>query len=106
MATWHAILKQKAVRATDCWSSSALAQTPYYQNFMVPAGLRYPAVVPLHDPVLPGYPGALHLLRTEDQGEFSDSELRKITELVGKLRPAAGQAKPPFHREPQPTAGV
>src|ERR1700761_6653806 len=78
LMSWQAILKQKPTRAADCWDRKRFFETPYYQELMQPAGLRYVAVAPLSGPVLPGYPGAVHLLRSEQQGEFSDAELRKL----------------------------
>jgi AraC-like DNA-binding protein len=88
VATWQAILKQKVVRGEDAWDRRKFQDTSYYQVFMQPHGLQYLAVAPVAAPVLRGYPGAVHLLRTEQQGDFSDAELRKLGDLVSKFREA------------------
>jgi AraC-like DNA-binding protein len=85
-ATWQVILKQKVVRGEDCWDRKKFEETAYYQTLMRPLGLKYFAAAPVAAPVLRGYPGAVHLLRTEQQGAFTDAELRKITDLIAKFR--------------------
>jgi AraC-like DNA-binding protein len=89
-ASWQAILRQKVVRGEDCWDRKKFEDTPYYQTFMQPNGLRHVAVAPVASPVLRGYPGAIHLLRTEQQGSFSEAELRKLGETVAKFRDTSG----------------
>jgi AraC-like DNA-binding protein len=94
IATWQAILRQKAVRGEDCWDRKKFEDTPYYQVFMQPHGLKYLVAAPVAAPVLRGYPGAVHLLRTEQQGDFTDAELRKLTDLVSKFREGPTGRKP------------
>ena len=44
-------------------------------------------------PVFEGYPGALHLYRTADQGPFSEHELSELTEIAHKLGDAIAQTR-------------
>ena len=82
LLTWQSILKRKAVRASDCWSKENFHSTPYYQEWMQPAGLTRAAAIPLAGPLLEGYPGAVHVLRTAEQGDFTDAELNKLIEVA------------------------
>jgi len=92
--TWQSILKRKAQRATDAWSSKELESSAYYREWLQPMGLAYAISVPLASPVLDGYPGAVHLVRTTDQGEFSSADAQKLSEIAGQFdeRVAASRA--------------
>src|SRR5688500_15019117 len=80
--TWQSIVRRKALRPSDCWNKETFKNTDYAREWLAPAGLAHVVVVPLAAPVLEGYPGALHLARTADQGDFSDAEVNKLTELA------------------------
>jgi len=82
--TWQAILQKRVVRGGDCWGDTP-ADNPYYKALVQPLGLRYVVSVPLAAPVLDGYPGAVHLYRTADQGDFTDAEVEKLGELATKF---------------------
>src|SRR4051794_32034833 len=69
--SWTAIAKQQPARALDCWSASEFQESRYYKDFLVPNGLAFAASAPLKAPVLDGYPGALTLFRTQQQGRFN-----------------------------------
>jgi AraC-like DNA-binding protein len=44
-------------------------------------GLAHAVAVPLASPVLEGYPGAVHLCRTAEGGEFSSADLQKVNDI-------------------------
>jgi len=96
--TWQSILQRKVLRPEDCFGAKdAFAESAYFRDLMQPAGLRYVAVAPLAAPVLPGYPGAVHVARTADQGDFTKAELdalkdfaRKFDENLAASRPQPG----------------
>jgi AraC-like DNA-binding protein len=83
--TWRAILTQKPVRATDCWKATEFENSGYFRLWLQPAGFRYAASAPLKAPVLDGYPGAVALLRTAEQGEFNDAELAALADLAQQI---------------------
>ena len=80
--TWQTILKRKTQRASDVWSNKDLEASPYHREWLQPMGLAHAVSVPLAGPVLEGYPGAVHLCRTAEQGEFSAGELQKLAEVA------------------------
>jgi len=57
-------------------------------------GLAHAISIPLAAPVLDGYPGAVHLVRNADQGEFTAFEAQKLSELAAQFdeRSAAARA--------------
>lgn len=75
--SWRAIIEGTAVRAED--------DGAYVQHFLKPMGFHHAAAAPLQAPVFDGYAGALQLLRTAEQGPFSDVELRKVNEAARRL---------------------
>jgi AraC-like DNA-binding protein len=92
--TWQSILKRKVQRASDVWSSKELESSAYHREWLQPMGLAYAISIPLAAPVLDGYPGAVHLVRTTDQGEFSSADVQKVSEIAGQFdeRTAAARA--------------
>ena len=82
--TWRAIVGGKPTRSGDVWDGEALRDTPYAQEWLQPLGLTHVVAVPVSSPVLAGYPGAVHLCRTADQGDFSDAEVAKLTAAVAE----------------------
>lgn len=80
--TWQSILKRKVQRASDVWSAREFDASAYFQQWLQPMGLAYSISVPLAAPVLGGYPGAVHLSRTRDEGEFSAAEANKLSEIA------------------------
>jgi AraC-like DNA-binding protein len=79
--TWQAIFGGKPVASTDVLGSD----DPYVAEFLRSNGLAYAAAAPLEAPVLDGYPGAVQLYRTAEQGEFTAEELRKLGEIVRQI---------------------
>lgn len=94
--TWQTIVRNRPVRVGDVWSEQALRQTPYGQEWMQPMGLAYAVSIPVGSPVLAGYPGAVHLCRTADQGEFTEAEIARLTTVSagheGRAEKARGSA--------------
>jgi len=80
--TWQSILQDKVLRPADVWAADAFERSAYRRDLLEPLGLTYVAVAPLKAPVLDGYPGAVHLFRTREQGDFTAAELEQLDELV------------------------
>ena len=92
-ATWAAIRQQKPLRASEVWEAGTYELSRYVRDFLQPHGLRYLAVAPLKGPVFEGYPGAIHLYRSADQGDFSDAELAELGEMVTAIDEATQSAR-------------
>jgi AraC-like DNA-binding protein len=83
--TWGAIEKGRAVRAADCWDSGQWESSRFFTDFLAPNRFRYAAAAPLKAPVFEGYPGAIHLYRTAEQGAFTNDELALLSGVARKL---------------------
>jgi AraC-like DNA-binding protein len=83
--TWQAIVKENPVADDDCVPSGSLEGNRYYLELMKPAGFRHVAAVRVTGPVLKGYPGALHLYRSEASGPFSKDDLRTLGLIAAEL---------------------
>ena len=92
--TWQSILKRKPQRASDCWSNKELENSAYRREWLAPMGLAYAISLPLASPVLDGYPGAVHLCRTAEQGDFTGAEIQSLSLAVNQFdeRVAAARA--------------
>jgi AraC-like DNA-binding protein len=80
--TWQTIVRQKPVDARDVWSADALDQTAYAAEWLRPQGLAHVVSLPVSSPVLAGYPGAVHLCRTAEQGPFSKAEVERLAAVI------------------------
>jgi AraC-like DNA-binding protein len=76
-AAWGAILAGKAVRG-DAGSS-------FVTTFLNDFGYQYVAAVPVVEPVLHGYVGALELHRTQEQGAFTNKDLEKLNDAAAEI---------------------
>jgi AraC-like DNA-binding protein len=76
-ASWKAIASSKPAKAK--------ADGRYTQEFLGAFDFQYAASCIVSEPVLPGYPGALQLLRTGEQGPFTNHELEKLAESAAQL---------------------
>src|SRR5689334_8763222 len=76
--SWQAILKRKPQRASDAWSSKELENSAYFREWLQPLGHAHAIAIPLAGPVLDGYRGVAHLVRSADQGEFTAAEAQKL----------------------------
>jgi AraC-like DNA-binding protein len=72
--SWQAIYQQKPVPSAELSSG----KDRFIVEFLRQNGLEHAAAAPLEAPVLDGYPGAVHVYRTGEQGEFTAEELRKL----------------------------
>jgi AraC-like DNA-binding protein len=104
--SWRAILEQKPVFGT-----SVLRGEDRFKEHLQTNGLAFAAAAPLTSPVLDGYPGAVHVYRRDDQGDFTPEEIRKLGEvaeqidsIVEKARTArrAGSTEPQISLTPRP----
>jgi AraC-like DNA-binding protein len=94
-ATWQAIKHHKAVTEHDAWSGAGgFEQSRFYRELMLPSEFCHLAAAPLANPLLPGYPGALQVYRTADQGTFSSSELSHLTRAAKQIDQAAEASHP------------
>ncbi len=84
-ASWKAITTQKAVRAAT--------EGQYTQEFLSAFGYAFAAAVPLSSPVFEGYAGAIQILRTAEQGPFTDADLRKLTDAAHGIDSANRSAR-------------
>lgn len=91
--TWQSILKRKPQRVGDCWSNKELESSRYFQEWLQPMGLAHAVSVPLASPILAGYPGAAHLCRTAEQGEFNTSEVQSLSQVVAQFDERVASAR-------------
>jgi AraC-like DNA-binding protein len=91
--TWRAIDRKRAVRGTECWGKGEFETSRYRTEFMEPNGLKYALAVPLSAPVFAGYPGALHVYRSADQGAFNEHEMSALMNFATKLDTAVAKAR-------------
>jgi AraC-like DNA-binding protein len=91
--TWTAISRGGPVRATDCWETGQYESSRYVREFLAPNGLQFSAAAPLAAPVLNGYPGAIVLFRSAEQGRFTDQELSRLGEIAQLLDDAIGRTR-------------
>jgi AraC-like DNA-binding protein len=77
--TWATILKNKAISAADV---AGFGEGRYARDLMNPNGLTHAAAAPLRSPVLEGYPGAVHVYRSAEQGPFSSEDLEQLADVA------------------------
>lgn len=78
--SWRAMLDQQPVRLADL-ADDAERQV-YTQRVLGPLGVSFAVALPVASPVLEGYPGAVHLLRTAEQGDFTADEVVALQKAV------------------------
>jgi AraC-like DNA-binding protein len=86
--TWRAITKNRPVRGEECFGSR-FEDSAYVKGFMQLGRLRYAAAAAVKSPAFPGYAGALHVYRTAELGDFSESDLRALNEAAEQLSQSA-----------------
>jgi len=84
-ATWKAITSGKPAKSKN--------DSRYSQEFLKAFGYQYAASCPVADPVLPGYVGAVQLLRSSEQGPFTSQELEKLAESASQLSAALKEVR-------------
>jgi len=82
--TWCSILKGRAVSSEECYDRD-FADSRYARDLLNPNGLAHAAAAPLRSPVLEGYPGAVHVYRSAEQGAFSSHELDQLEQMAAQL---------------------
>ena len=83
--TWQTIFKRKPQKLSDCWTNKELENSSYFRTWLQPMGLAHVVSLPLGGPALDGYPGAVHVCRTSEQGEFTPQEVHKMSEVVSSF---------------------
>lgn len=83
--TWGSIRKGTAARGADCWEEGKFQSSKYFAELMGPNQFRFALAAPLKAPVFDGYPGAIHLYRTAEQGEFTDQDVAELNEIAAQL---------------------
>jgi AraC-like DNA-binding protein len=81
-AVWRAMTEQEPVRPQSCWDARDFEGSVYYRELLQPLNIRYSVVLPLAAPVLTGYPGAVYVGRTADDGDFKASEIEHLMSAV------------------------
>jgi AraC-like DNA-binding protein len=79
--TWHTILTGKPTVA----SSILREGDKFMAGLLRENGISFAAAAPLAAPIIDGYPGALVVLRTAEQGDFNPEELRQLGEVAKQI---------------------
>jgi AraC-like DNA-binding protein len=89
--SWHTILTGRPTAG----SSISREGDKFVSGLLRENGLAFAAAAPLAAPIIDGYPGALVVLRTAEQGDFTAEEVRQlgdvaqqIDEIIAKAREA------------------
>ena len=82
--TWHAH-DDASWKAISTGRASRGKPGRFTDEFLKPFGFQHVAACVVQDLILPGYPGVLQLLRTADEGAFSNEDLEKLTEFASQL---------------------
>jgi AraC-like DNA-binding protein len=80
--TWQTILQNRVVSAEEV---EGFGEGRYARDLMNPHGFAHAAAAPLRSPVLEGYPGAVHVYRSKEQGAFSADELEQLSEMASEI---------------------
>jgi AraC-like DNA-binding protein len=90
--SWQAIIENKTLSPDECWPGG-LQQSRFYRDFLSAEKLAGGIVSPVKSPVVSGFDGALNVYRPADQGPFSESEIKSITEAAGQITKAAAETR-------------
>jgi AraC-like DNA-binding protein len=91
--TWRAIAGETPVVARDAWDEGQFESSRYRTEFMQPHGFVAAAAAQLAAPVLDGYPGAVHLYRTAEHGEFSHEDVERLAAFARGLDQAIVESR-------------
>lgn len=83
--SWTAILKKKATRVSDIYGRDELERSLYSQELLQPQNLKYGVALPIAAPVIQGYPGVVHVLRTAAEGDFSGKEIEALNGVIAQF---------------------
>src|SRR4051794_22428126 len=87
--TWHTILTGKATTG----SSILREGDKFLSGFLRENGMAFAAAAPLAAPIIDGYPGALVVLRTAEQGDFNPEEVRQLDEVAKQIDQIIARAR-------------
>ncbi|MEA2708084.1 MAG: AraC family transcriptional regulator [Phycisphaerales bacterium] len=79
--SWQTILGGKPVAGSNVLREN----DRFVSGLLRENGLAFAAAAPLAAPVLDGYPGALVVLRTAEQGDFNAEEVRQLGEVAQQI---------------------
>ena len=88
--TWHVMSENRAARARDVVGEDH----PFIRDYLGSNGLAFAIAAPLRSPVIEGYPGAIHLYRTVDQGAFSAEDVRKLRDIADQISETSDASRP------------
>jgi len=87
--TWATILGGKAIAG----SSILRDGDKFVSGLLRENGLAFAAAAPLTAPIIDGYPGALVVLRTAEQGDFNAEEIRQLAEVAAQIDEIIAKAR-------------
>lgn len=110
-AAWRAMSEGKAVRPQSCWETRDLEGSVYYRELLLPLHMRHAVVLPVANPILGGYPGAIYVGRNADETDFKQSEIDQLMTVVRQFdqktegaraqrRESVANAESPMHERP------
>ena len=109
---WRAMTEREPVRPRSMWDPRDFEGSVYYRELLQPLNIRYSVVFPLTSPVLEGYPGAVYVGRTGDEGDFKPGEVEQLRNAVRQFdermeqlrssrRTSVVNADSPMHERPE-----
>jgi len=97
--SWRSILRNQPVTSGQCWPGRTFAESSYARHLMQPLDMAHVLALPLAAPVLQGFPGSIHLMRTAPQGAFTAAQtatamtaVRAFDQRIAKAR-ARGESQ-------------
>ena len=87
--TWQTILSAKPLAG----SSILRDGDRFVSGLLRENGLAFAAAAPLTAPIIDGYPGALVVLRTAEQGDFNAEEVRQLGEVARQVDEIVAKAR-------------
>ncbi len=91
--TWRAILaKGHHVCGEDCWPGG-LTSSSFYRDFLSQLPLVRTVAVSLKSPIFEGYPGALHLYRSNEFGHFQEAEIEQFLQAAAQFDRLATESR-------------
>ena len=91
-ASWLAIVEDRPVQGEEAWPEG-VEQSRFYREFLEASKLRHIVAAPVKSPVLPGYDGALCVFGRDEQGTFTDADIKAIVDAAGQISRAAATSR-------------
>ncbi len=89
--SWQAIGQNRSITEAEAFANPQ--HNPYMAQVMGPQQLCYAAAAQMPGPLLDGFPGVVHLYRSEGQAPFSAAELSELAAAASKLNDALQEAR-------------